>query len=148
LLVNIKVGCNFSNKPIQSNCNMNSIWLSISGICAFLAVTMGAFGAHLLSSKISESGLKTMETGIKYQFYHSLALILVYILSTLNSSVNYTWSARLFLAGIILFSGSLYIIACKDLLGIENLKFIGPITPVGGLCFLTGWALLIIQSFK
>ena len=128
---------------------MVKTFLTSGTILAALAVILGAFGAHALKEKLSPEQLQIFETGVRYQFYHSIALILVFLLSDkLNSSmINY--SGWFFVTGIILFSGSVYLLACRELLGIDTWKnILGPITPLGGLCFIAGWICLVIAAGK
>ena len=110
---------------------------------ALLAVMAGAFGAHGLSGLVSERGLEVFQTAVTYQMYHSLALVLLALLAGQGLSKKLLgWSAGFFLAGILLFSGSLYLLVLTDI------RWIGPITPLGGVCFMVGWALLIISGLR
>ena len=112
--------------------------LIAGGVLALLAVMAGAFGAHGLRGLVSERGLEVFQTAVTYQMYHSIALVLVAILAALGLSRKLLgWAAGFYLAGILLFSGSLY------LLVLTEIRWIGPITPLGGVCFMVGWALLI-----
>lgn len=105
-----------------------------------LAVILGAFGAHALKSTLSADTLLVWETAVKYQFYHALALILVALLQQHLSSKWLCFAGGFFSVGIVLFSGSLYALC---LLGT---KFIGIITPIGGLSFIFGWGCLVVVS--
>lgn len=107
-----------------------------------MSVMLGAFAAHGLKSKLSENLLNTFQTGVQYQMYHSLALILLVILYRQIPQSLLLYSAGFMLAGIILFSGSLYMLA------LTQMKWFGPITPIGGVCFIVGWALLIASALK
>jgi uncharacterized membrane protein YgdD (TMEM256/DUF423 family) len=118
-----------------------TIILSASVFLA-LAVAIGAFGAHGLKSHISAELLLTYKTGVEYHFYHALGLLLVGILAISMPSVYIKWSAILLSAGIILFSGSLYVLA------ITGIKWLGAITPLGGLSFIAGWILLFVGVWK
>lgn len=112
-------------------------------ICAFLAVAFGAFGAHSLKDRLTEDMLAIFQTGVQYQMYHGLALILVAILSKLmpeNKSLKR--SGWLFLIGIIVFSGSLYV------LSLSGVKILGAVTPIGGVAFLLGWFMLARGALK
>lgn len=103
---------------------------------AFLAVALGAFGAHGLRGKISADALAIFQTGVHYQLVHALALLL---LAALGVETKVARAAGwLFVAGVVVFSGSLYLLA------ISGAKWWGAITPVGGLCFLVGWLCLIV----
>lgn len=115
----------------------------IGAISMLLAVALGAFGAHGLEGKIEEHLLGAYETGVQYHIAHSLGLILIGVLS--QRSLASKWlsrSAWLLAAGIVLFSGSLYVMA---LTGISKL---GIITPIGGVAFLAGWACLAVVKIK
>ena len=107
-----------------------------------LSVVLGAFAAHGLKSKLSETLLNTFQTGVQYQMYHSLALILLVVLYRQMPQSILLYSAGFMLAGIMLFSGSLYMLA------LTQIKWLGPITPLGGACFIIGWALLIAAALK
>lgn len=107
-----------------------------------LAVVIGAFGAHGLKAHISNEMLQVYKTGVEYHFYHALGLLLIGVLSISMPSVLLNWSAFLLTAGIILFSGSLYILA------ITGVKWLGAITPLGGISFTTGWILLFVSVKK
>lgn len=113
--------------------------LLIAAINGFLAVSIGAFGAHGLQARLQETGLTaTFQTGVQYHMFHAVALFALAILSMqAPESRLLSYSAWLFLAGIILFSGSLYVLA------LSGISALGAITPLGGLAFLAGWACLI-----
>ena len=120
----------------------------IGAIFAALAVGIGAFGAHGLKPLLSEYQMAIFEKGVQYQFYHALALLLVSIrFGQTPNTAWLTWSGWLFVAGIIGFSGSLYLLACRDLIAIP-VQWIGPVTPLGGLCFLAGWLCLTYQACR
>jgi uncharacterized membrane protein YgdD (TMEM256/DUF423 family) len=118
------------------------ILLSIAAFSAMLSVVLGAFAAHGLKSKLSENLLNTFQTGVQYQMYHSLALILLVILYRQMPQALLVYSAGFMFAGILLFSGSLYMLA------LTQIKWFGPVTPLGGVCFIIGWALLIVATLK
>lgn len=110
---------------------------------------LGAFGAHALKSKITSDQLQVFETGVRYQFYHSLALLVVGLISLKFEHGGIRMAAWLFMAGIVLFSGSLYLLSNREWLGIEGWKSIlGPVTPLGGLCFIAGWISLAWAAFR
>jgi uncharacterized membrane protein YgdD (TMEM256/DUF423 family) len=119
------------------------LFLLLGSANAMLAVILGAFGAHALKARLDESLLKVYHTGIEYHFYHALGLILIGIIA-MNIPVN-VWiknAGWMMFAGIILFSGSLY------LLSILNIRWLGMITPLGGLLFILAWLSLCIAIFK
>ncbi|MFQ3235629.1 MAG: uncharacterized membrane protein YgdD (TMEM256/DUF423 family) [Paraglaciecola sp.] len=117
-------------------------FLTLGACSAMLGVILGAFAAHGLKDKLSESLMSAFQTGVHYQLYHSLAIILTVILYRQTPAPMLLWSASFMLAGIVLFSGSLYLLA------LSGIKWIGPITPLGGLCFIVGWSLLLVASLK
>ncbi len=127
--------------------------ISIVGISGAIAVILGAFGAHTLKNQIS-TGLITadqlngFDSGVKYQMYHTLAMLLIVILKFHFNSKFLNWAYYLFLVGIILFSGSLYFLCTRGLYNAEFLKVLGPVTPLGGLCFVAGWILLGVSMVK
>jgi len=116
--------------------------LSLAALSGMLAVALGAFGAHVLKGIISFEMLEVYKTGVQYQFYHTFALLTVGVLMYFNPSKVLKWSAYLFLAGIVLFSGSLYVLA------ISGIKAVGIITPFGGIVWIVAWLLLIIHCQK
>ena len=122
---------------------MSKVFLIIGSSIAGLSVAIGAFGAHALKSVLEETNrLETFETGVKYQFYHALALIVLGLIMQRFDHKMFEWAGFSFIIGILLFSGSLYVLS---LTGITKL---GAITPIGGLAFLAGWITLIIGLTK
>ena len=107
-------------------------WIIIGSVLAALAVSIGAFGAHGLKSKVSSEDLVIFETGVRYQMYHSLGLILIGILGFHFSSNIIQLPAALFIIGIIIFSGTLYLIP------LTGLRWLGAITPIGGTALIAG----------
>ena len=123
---------------------MHKGFLKTAAILAALAVALGALGAHKLKQMFSDDAVEVFKTGATYQFFHALALALAGILYAAFPNKFLKAAGVLFLAGIILFSGSLYILTYK--LGTVNsgLNWVGPITPVGGACFIIGWICLAL----
>lgn len=120
-----------------------NVTLAVAAVSGTLAVILGAFGAHALKPMLIESGhLDAFKTAVDYHFYHTLALLATGILRKQGDSKLMTYSSLAFLIGILLFSGSLYLIALTPVTGI------GLITPLGGLFFISGWALLLIGVLK
>ena len=118
-------------------------FISLGSFSAALAVLSGAFGAHALKSKIPPEALAIFQTGVQYHLYHSLGLILVGIICRVGKpSTAMSFSGWMMLIGIILFSGSLYI------LSITGIRSIGMITPIGGILFIISWILLAIAPLK
>lgn len=132
---------------------MNTKKLFTIGVLGAIAVSLGALGAHFLKSKLA-SGLITpdqlngFDTGVKYQMYHVLAMLALVILSKQYPHKFLNWAYTCFLLGIILFSGSLYFLTTRHLLGADWLTVLGPITPIGGLFFVAGWILLALVGLK
>ena len=116
---------------------MVKIWLFLAAFFGFLSVALGAFGAHSLKNILDEYGKSVYEKAVLYQMFHSMALFAVGVLQHLFKGIHFSPVGFGFLAGILLFSGSLYVLA------ITGLKWLGAITPIGGLSFLFGWAWLI-----
>jgi uncharacterized membrane protein YgdD (TMEM256/DUF423 family) len=124
---------------------MGKLFVILGAICALLSVAFGAFGAHALKEKLSAHYLNIFETGVHYQMMHALGLILVGILAAkwLNdSSALMNWAGWLMFIGIIIFSGSLYI------LSLTQVSILGAITPIGGVAFLVSWLLIIIAFVR
>ncbi|MBA8988536.1 MULTISPECIES: DUF423 domain-containing protein [Sphingobacterium] len=126
---------------------MNKQIILTAAFFGLLAVILGAFGAHGLEGKISDKQLETWGTANQYHFYHTLALLFLSTFSRAKSQ-SIKVSYIMFTLGIILFSGSIYLLSTRTLLGIENISIIGPITPLGGLCFMVGWIALFIAAMK
>lgn len=124
--------------------------LLVSGISGSMCVMIGAMGAHALKDMLPVENLQTLETAVKYQFYHTLALLLVVILSEKINSKYLKYSSTLFITGIIFFSFSLYFLALRPLISIgnEEMKWIGAITPLGGICFILAWLMLSFGGFR
>jgi len=107
-----------------------------------LSVILGAFGAHALKKILSEKQLHSFEVGVKYQMYHAIVLLVLSFKSNTISSATY-WC---FTLGIVLFSFSIYGLVLSDAKG-RKLRFLGPITPIGGLLLVSGWLLLLLSAF-
>lgn len=127
--------------------------LLLIGISGAISVSLGALGAHGLKNKlqtglISPDQLNGFDTAIKYQVYHTLAMLGVVILKLNFSNKFLNWAYNLFFYGIILFSGSLYFLCTRNLFGADWLKFLGPVTPIGGMLFVLGWICLSISAIK
>ena len=127
---------------------MGRNFVRMAALLALLAVALGAFGAHGLKAILSAEQLHTFEIGVRYQFYHSLGLFLVGLLFFQKTSRWLRYAGNAFIGGILLFSGSLYLLACNSVLGIESWKWLGPITPLGGLLFILGWLFIFIAFSK
>jgi uncharacterized membrane protein YgdD (TMEM256/DUF423 family) len=126
---------------------MNRQIIITASILGLLAVIAGAFAAHGLKSLLDPSQLEIWHTAVQYQFYHVFALL---FLSTFSrSGNNFVRTAYFFFTfGIILFSGSIYLLSCRELLGWHWLYAIWPVTPLGGLLFIAGWATMALAAFR
>ena len=127
---------------------MHKGFLQIAAIAGALAVGLGAFGAHALKKVVSDLAVNIFETGVRYQFYHVFALALAGMLYRDFSNKWMVWSGSLFITGMILFSGSLYMLTYIKGTVKPGLEWIGIITPFGGLAFIAGWLCLFIGLFK
>lgn len=122
---------------------MSRLFLFLGAINGFLAVGLGAFGAHGLRQRLDASMLDVFRTGVDYHAMHSLALLAVgLLLVQLPQSLPLKWAGWAFVGGILLFSGSLYA------LSITGIRGLGAITPFGGILFLSGWALLAVSAVR
>lgn len=117
------------------------LWIKLGQLFMFTGVALGAFGAHALKEKLSEYYLGVYQTGVLYQFIHALALFVVAWLSTVSSDPKIAVAGSFLVAGIILFSGSLYVLA------LTQIRLFGAVTPLGGLSFLIGWGILFFSYY-
>ena len=127
---------------------MHKIFLIIGTILGGLAVALGAFGAHGLKKLVNAETVASYQTGVQYQIYHALALVMIGILAERISSSFINYAGFLFIAGIVFFSGSLYLLASFRAMNKLVPTFIYPITPLGGLLFILGWIMLLIAVIK
>jgi len=116
---------------------MDRFFFLSGAVAAFIAVALGAFGAHSLKTKLSADMLNIFEIGVRYQMYHALGLIAVAWAMTRWPEANLNAAGWAFIVGIVVFSGSLYLLSATDI------RWLGAITPIGGLAFLIGWAILV-----
>jgi len=117
-------------------------WQAVGSSYGFLAVAMGAFGAHALKDRLDEPMRAVYRTAVEFQFYHALALVLVGVLTTQRPSAVLTGAGYSFALGVALFSGSLYA------LSLSGASLWGAVTPLGGLLFLVGWGLLAWNAIR
>ncbi|MBZ0263728.1 DUF423 domain-containing protein [bacterium] len=115
--------------------------LGIGAVFGFSGVALGAFGAHGLKPLLSPELLTIYETGIQYHLIHAVVILIIALIARNNYSTRVWYSALAFTTGIIVFSGSLYVLA------ITGVRWLGAITPFGGIAFLVGWFLLLLESF-
>jgi uncharacterized membrane protein YgdD (TMEM256/DUF423 family) len=118
------------------------LFIILGALNGFIAVALGAFGAHGLEGKIPDKYLETWQTAVQYQMFHAVGLLVLGLLAGKSDSPLINWSGWLMLIGIILFSGSLFV------LSVTQIKVLGAITPLGGVSFLVAWVLMIIAAYK
>ena len=121
---------------------MNRVFFAIGALSALLAVAAGAFGAHGLRDVLEARWLETFETGARYQMVHALALLVLAVAAGRDPGGLWTVAAWLFVAGTVLFSGSLYT------LSLTGARWLGAVTPFGGVCFLAGWACAAVAALR
>lgn len=114
-----------------------------------MAIVIGAFGAHGLKELISPERISSFEVGVRYQVYHALGMLFMAAIYRDELQRPFMWSARLMVLGTIFFSFSIYLLACRSILGIEDMAgVLGPITPIGGLMLISSWIILFTAFFK
>lgn len=114
-----------------------------------IAVALGAFGAHGLKARVVPEALAQWKTAVEYQVYHGLGLVLLAALAGRLPSKRVRMISTFFMVGILLFSGSIYLLATREVFGTQGLTpVLGPVTPVGGLMFMAGWAVLFITAWR
>jgi uncharacterized membrane protein YgdD (TMEM256/DUF423 family) len=123
---------------------MDKQFLSISFVLGAIAVALGAFGAHALRELVDEKAIQTWQTAVQYHFYHLFAIVIVAILLKQGTNVWYKRAGYLFITGIIIFSGSLYIMILLKATGSTSVNWLGAVTPIGGVCFIAGWFFLLL----
>jgi uncharacterized membrane protein YgdD (TMEM256/DUF423 family) len=125
---------------------MDKKLIAVGALFGATSIILGAFGAHALKVKLPEAALVTFETGVRYQMYHALFLILCGILSIASSTAK---KAILWLTtiGVVFFSGSIYFLATQSVLNVD-FKFLGPVTPIGGLLLIAAWIVLLLNILK
>ncbi|MEH6548641.1 MAG: DUF423 domain-containing protein [Pseudomonadales bacterium] len=122
---------------------MSSLLLTITGISGFLAVALGAFGAHALKNRLDADMLAVYHTAVQYHFIHTLALLGAAMLAARFVQVaTWSWAGWMFIVGMLIFSGSLYALA------LSGVRILGAITPIGGVCFLVGWAMFAVAAWQ
>jgi uncharacterized membrane protein YgdD (TMEM256/DUF423 family) len=127
---------------------MHKGFLKAATLLGVFSVALGAFAAHTLKQYISDYAVNIFDTGVRYQFYHVFALLACGILYNEFQNKFIKLAGKFFIAGIILFSGSLYVLAVIKGAVLPGYDWIGAITPLGGLCFITGWICLFLGMYK
>jgi uncharacterized membrane protein YgdD (TMEM256/DUF423 family) len=121
---------------------MDRIFFGLGAVSGFISVAAGAFGAHALRGRLTPDYLGIFETAARYQMYHALALLAVAWVATRDTGSTAQWAGWLFVIGTLLFSGSLYGLA------LTGIRWLGAITPLGGMAFLAGWICLAVGAFR
>ena len=122
-------------------------WIRLGALFCMIAVVTGAFGAHALKEHLSDYQLDIWNKAVQYQFIHAVAICFCGLLGLHTSESTITKATWFFVAGIICFSGSLYLLSTIDLHGF-NVKWAGPVTPMGGICFIAGWIMVALNGVK
>jgi uncharacterized membrane protein YgdD (TMEM256/DUF423 family) len=121
---------------------MDRTFLLVGGLAGFVGVALGAFGAHGLRTRLSADMLAVFETGVRYQMYHALAILVVALAAARLDGWLIRAAGWLFTTGIVLFSGSLYALA------LSGVTWLGAVTPLGGLAFLAAWGCLVVAALR
>jgi len=127
---------------------MHKTFLPLGAFSGAIAVALGAFGAHGLKQIVSTDAVTVFQTGVQYQMYHTLALLVVAVIYDRLPNRLIMWAGYFFSFGILFFSGSLYLITVLKVAGKTVPSVVGALTPVGGLAFILGWLCLLIGVFK
>ena len=127
---------------------MHKNYIALAAALGAIAIALGAFGAHGLKQIVAAETVQVFQTGVQYQVYHVFALLAVGIIYEKHPNRLLKWSGVFFIAGIVLFSGSLYLLTVLKATDTEGLNGIGIITPFGGLFFIAGWILLFLGIMK
>lgn len=125
---------------------MRKRFLRIGAFMGFLSVAIGAFGAHGIKPLLDPDQFTVFHTAVEYQFYHTLAILFVAGLMHFGRKSMLTYAGTFFTIGIVFFSGSLYAMSFASIIKL-NLSMLGPVTPLGGLCFILGWVCLLVSTF-
>jgi len=131
---------------------MKNPFLILASLFGAIGVALGALGAHALKAKMQEGlmtadQLNAWDTGSKYQLFHALVLLFVFFLFRQNNSKLVKASGWLFTVGIVFFSGSIYLLSTQNISGI-SFRFLGPVTPLGGILLIAGWVLLLVEGIR
>jgi uncharacterized membrane protein YgdD (TMEM256/DUF423 family) len=119
-----------------------------AGVLGVIGVLGGAFGAHALKEVLTSEQLLSFQTGVRYQMIHAVVLMILFLLLNKYDLKQFKIAAQFIFWGVILFSGSIFILTLKNIIGLEVLKFAGPITPLGGTLIITGWVFIVLGGLK
>jgi uncharacterized membrane protein YgdD (TMEM256/DUF423 family) len=124
------------------------ILILLASVLGCIAVIMGAFGSHALSSQLSSKSMHSYETAVHYQFYHTIAIFITALLYRSYRIKGFFWIGLFFFGGICLFSGSLYLLSMRDIIGIQSTAILGPMTPLGGIALMGSWAAIFFTVIR
>jgi len=124
---------------------MRKLLLRLAAVMGITAVMLGAFGAHALKNYVSLENVNTFETGVRYHLLHAIMIGMIGVLSHFGRKKSLYYAAWFFTGGIILFSGSIYLLSIREIVDFGS--WLGPITPIGGTLFIAGWALLFVSTY-
>ncbi len=120
----------------------------VAALYGFSGVILGAFGAHALKGRLAPDMLVSFETGVRYQLVHALLLLILALWARNAPSSLLSWSSMLVSVGVLLFSGSIYLLATRELTGFAWARVLGPVTPLGGLLLISGWLLFAVWAWR
>lgn len=146
-------GYAYAYMHIQTQIMEQKTIIRCAAISGALSVALGAFGAHGLqqletAQRITTEDIRIFETAVRYQFYHTFALLAIAALANILDAKYKTWSIRAFIAGIMIFSGSLYLLSLSQFFFGDRMSWLGAITPLGGLFLIAGWILFFLSAFS
>ncbi len=127
---------------------MKNKFLAVACLHMAVAISLGALGAHKLKTLLTPDQLSAFKTGVEYHIFHGLALLIVFSSPWFEQLKGQKTIGWLFNLGILFFSGSIYLLSTRDLTGLNTLAVLGPVTPLGGLCFIIGWLLLAFKLIQ
>ena len=122
--------------------------IQVGAFLAGIAVTLGAMGSHLLSKSLTEIDLDVYEIAVRYQFYHAIAILVTAAIYAQHDRKGLKWTYRFFLAGILIFCGSLYSLSLSEFLVGNRMTWLGAVTPVGGIFFIIGWISFFLSFYR
>jgi len=123
-------------------------WIIWAALYGCTGVLMGAFGAHALKARLSPDALASFETGVRYQLIHAVLLMVLALLMHMHPSALLKASGTCLVGGLLLFSGSIYLLATRDVTGFSSWRWLGPVTPLGGMLMIAGWLLLLVWAIR
>lgn len=122
--------------------------IQVGAFLAGIAITLGALGSHLLSKSLSQVDLDIFEIGVRYQFYHAIAILVTAAIYAQHDRKGLKWTYRFFLVGIFFFCGSLYLLSLSEFLLNNRMAWLGAITPIGGIMFIIGWISFFLSFYR